>query len=82
MSEWACAGCGVLSPNRMRSCACPTNVVVRGRAQEWKIDDPQEKIGVIENMIRVWFETPDKLGLERPSYRALATCIYDRTVPK
>jgi hypothetical protein len=37
---WVCAGCGVPSPEQERSCACPTNVVLRGpierREQAWK----------------------------------------------
>jgi chromosome segregation ATPase len=35
---WQCAGCGVASPDRYRSCDCPTNVVVRAKEQAWKID--------------------------------------------
>jgi hypothetical protein len=23
-AKWKCCGCGVISPNRVRSCACPT----------------------------------------------------------
>lgn len=38
-SEWTCAGCGVASPNKMRTCDCPTNVVVSlARKRAWKQD--------------------------------------------
>jgi hypothetical protein len=37
--QWRCAGCGKQSPDRSRSCDCPTNVVLRGREQAWKVDD-------------------------------------------
>lgn len=36
---WTCAGCGVPSPDRRRSCACPTNVVCDGKKQAWKRDE-------------------------------------------
>jgi hypothetical protein len=36
--EWTCAGCGIPSPNKMRSCDCPTNVVCWDRKHEWKRD--------------------------------------------
>lgn len=29
-NEWRCAGCGVLSPDRVRQCDCPTGVVCMG----------------------------------------------------
>ena len=29
--EWRCAGCGILSPGRIRACSCPTECLyVRG----------------------------------------------------
>lgn len=29
--EWRCAGCGILSPGRVRACSCPTECLyVRG----------------------------------------------------
>lgn len=46
--EWKCAGCGALSPGRVRSCDCPTNVVCRGRAeQEWKIEKAQPAAAIL-----------------------------------
>lgn len=37
---WICAGCGIASPARRRSCPCPTNVVINSDgSQEWKIGD-------------------------------------------
>ena len=36
--EWTCAGCGIASPNKVRSCDCPTNVVCWDRKHEWKRD--------------------------------------------
>lgn len=36
--EWTCAGCGAVSPNKIRSCDCPTNVVSWDRKQAWKRD--------------------------------------------
>jgi hypothetical protein len=36
--EWTCAGCGVPSPNKVRSCDCATNVVCWDRKHEWKRD--------------------------------------------
>ena len=27
--EWKCSGCGVLSPDRVRCCECPTGVLYR-----------------------------------------------------
>ena len=39
--DWLCVGCAALSPNRMRTCTCPTNVVVRslsGKESAWKIN--------------------------------------------
>lgn len=39
---WKCAGCGVPSPGRMRSCDCATNVVYQpdqpGSASAWKLE--------------------------------------------
>lgn len=37
--DWKCAGCGKQSPDRRRSCGCPTNVVISdGGGSAWKID--------------------------------------------
>lgn len=37
--EWKCAGCGVFSPGRVRSCGCPTSVVYKmGGESAWKIE--------------------------------------------
>lgn len=36
-TDWRCAGCGAHAPKRIRSCDCPTNVVVRGTKQAWKV---------------------------------------------
>ena len=37
--EWRCAGCGKESPNRIRSCDCPTGCVVKpGGVGAWKLD--------------------------------------------
>lgn len=37
--SWRCVGCGALSPNRLRSCECPTEVV-RGPhgLTDWKVE--------------------------------------------
>lgn len=35
---WTCVGCGAPSPGRMRSCACATSVVMRGKESAWKIE--------------------------------------------
>lgn len=41
--EWKCGGCSIVTPRRMRSCECPTNVVYRQdgkrRIQAWKVDN-------------------------------------------
>jgi hypothetical protein len=42
--EWKCSGCGILSPNKVRSCDCPTNVVFSGNLHEWKVDDPSDLV--------------------------------------
>lgn len=49
-SGWKCAGCGCESPDRVRSCECPTNVVTMGRLAQWKIDPPgiEPRIGYHE----------------------------------
>lgn len=38
-ASWRCVGCGAASPNRLRSCECPT-AVVRGPhgLTDWKIE--------------------------------------------
>lgn len=37
--EWRCSGCGVESPNQLRSCDCATNVVFKtGNKHAWKLD--------------------------------------------
>ena len=39
--QWKCAGCGKDAPNRVRSCDCPTRVVVHSTdvgKNEWSID--------------------------------------------
>jgi len=40
--EWTCAGCGAPSPNQLRSCDCPTNVVCWDRKKEWKRDTAED----------------------------------------
>lgn len=37
--DWRCAGCGIVSPKRVRKCDCPTEVVIRDGTGEndWKI---------------------------------------------
>jgi hypothetical protein len=58
-SEWRCAGCGIVSPDRARSCSCPTDVVVKDGMQEWKrgagADAPREALA--QFMIRHSFAT-------------------------
>ena len=41
--EWRCAGCGVLSPDKIRSCTCPTNVVIWDRETAWKQDTLEDR---------------------------------------
>jgi len=37
--EWKCSGCGIESPNQLRSCDCITNVLFRsGNRHVWKLD--------------------------------------------
>lgn len=39
VSEWKCSGCGIASPNRVRSCECPTGAVRRSNGEgAWKIE--------------------------------------------
>lgn len=34
--DWKCCGCGKVSPDRERTCECPTEVVFRNGKTEWK----------------------------------------------
>lgn len=37
--EWKCSGCGIESPNQLRSCNCVTNVLFKtGNRHAWKLD--------------------------------------------
>lgn len=37
--EWKCSGCGVDSPDQLRSCDCATNVLFKpGNQHTWKLD--------------------------------------------
>ena len=40
---WKCSGCGILSPGRLRSCDCLTNVVSCGQFRDWKIERMTDK---------------------------------------
>lgn len=47
MPEWKCAGCGAPSPDKARSCECPTSVVYYREGKKdttaWKIgEDPSQ----------------------------------------
>lgn len=37
-AEWKCPGCGVKTLNKVRGCDCATEVVMRGRETEFKIN--------------------------------------------
>lgn len=38
--EWKCSGCGVESPDQLRSCDCVTNVLFKtGNRHAWKLDN-------------------------------------------
>lgn len=40
--EWRCSGCGIESPDQLRSCDCPTNVLFKsGNRHAWKLDAPR-----------------------------------------
>lgn len=50
--EWTCAGCGKPSPNKERTCDCPTNVVCWDRKREWKRDvDQADALSLIDRLI-------------------------------
>lgn len=40
VKNWKCAGCGIISPDQLRSCDCPTNVVYMPgeKRSAWKRD--------------------------------------------
>lgn len=62
--EWTCAGCGALSPDRMRTCDCPTNVVCWDRKREWKRS--RDAVGASDRchkIIGLLYENPSA-GLE------------------
>lgn len=42
-NDWACVMCGAASPDRLRSCSCPTGVLFSkaGKTTAWKADAPQ-----------------------------------------
>lgn len=45
MIDWRCAGCGTPSPDRIRVCECPTEVVTQpGGKSEWKRPENAGKI--------------------------------------
>jgi hypothetical protein len=68
--EWTCAGCGIPSPDRKRSCDCATNVVCSGSKQEWKASGEDD----MRLAITAWLKCPaDK----RPSPAALGQRIAD-----
>lgn len=60
--EWTCAGCGVPSPNKMRSCDCPTNVVCWDRKAAWKSDGKEPVIVTDEMVARAHAEYHRVLG--------------------
>lgn len=43
-TNWQCAGCGIASPDRLRSCDCPTNVVCATgqKGTAWKRDTDED----------------------------------------
>jgi hypothetical protein len=44
--DWKCAGCGAPSPDRFRSCRCPTNCVTigHGKKSAWKIEPEPHRL--------------------------------------
>lgn len=49
--DWHCCGCGKLSPDKRRSCDCPTNVIRRGNEQAWKVDDCTDLVRRLRDIV-------------------------------
>lgn len=69
-NEWRCAGCGILTPSKIRRCDCATNVVTRGDVggeQSWKLDHVSQLILEQSNDEGLWFvaQTPGEDILQR-----------------